>query len=62
MIAKFVMHPVDTIKSKVQVNRTQLKYVTDYKPGMAVNLSISLIISELSKHGGDRELLDFLEV
>jgi hypothetical protein len=40
MIAKFVMHPIDTIKSKVQVNRIQMKSVADYKVGRVTNLSI----------------------
>jgi len=40
MIAKFVMHPIDTIKSKVQVNRIQMKSVIDYKVGRVTNLSI----------------------
>lgn len=44
MIGKFVMHPVDTIKSKVQVNRMQLKSVSDYKPGTVTRLSIFLVI------------------
>ena len=39
MIAKFVLHPIDTIKSKVQVNRMQLKKVSDYKPGTVLQLS-----------------------
>ena len=40
MIGKFVMHPVDTIKSKVQVNRMQLRSVSDYKFGTVKELSI----------------------
>lgn len=44
MIAKFVMHPVDTIKSKVQVNRMEMKSVADYRPGVVLNLSNTLII------------------
>jgi hypothetical protein len=36
MIGKFLLHPVDTLKAKVQVNRIQLHSVTDYKPGMAL--------------------------
>ncbi len=36
MIAKFLLHPIDTIKAKVQVNRIKLHSVTDYKPGMAL--------------------------
>ena len=43
MIAKFVMHPIDTIKTKVQVNRVALKSVTDYKSGMVGNLSTFFI-------------------
>lgn len=43
MIGKFVMHPVDTIKSKVQVNRMQLKSVSDYKSGTVTRLSNNLI-------------------
>lgn len=43
MIAKFVMHPIDTIKSKVQVNRMELKSVSDYKFGMVSKLSKFLI-------------------
>lgn len=43
MIAKFVMHPIDTIKSKVQVNRIALKSVTDYKAGMVTNLGTFLV-------------------
>ena len=47
MIGKFVMHPVDTIKAKVQVNRMKLRSVNDYKPGLVKNLGIYL--SNLSK-------------
>lgn len=43
MIAKFIMHPLDTIKSKVQVNRIALKSVNDYKPGMVTNLCTFLV-------------------
>lgn len=39
MIAKFLLHPIDTIKAKVQVNRMALHSVTDYKPGTILNLS-----------------------
>lgn len=44
MIAKFVMHPVDTIKSKVQVNRMEMKSVADYKHGTVLKLSKTLNI------------------
>lgn len=44
MIGKFVMHPVDTIKSKVQVNRMKVKSLSDYRPGMVTNLGTSFII------------------
>jgi len=39
MIARFVMHPVDTMKAKVQVSKNSLKSVSDYKVGMVTNLS-----------------------
>ena len=39
MIGKFVMHPVDTIKAKVQVNRMTLRTVADYKPGTVTKIS-----------------------
>lgn len=38
MIAKFIMHPIDTIKAKVQVNRIALHSVKDIKSGMAIDL------------------------
>lgn len=44
MIAKFIMHPVDTIKAKVQVNRIALHSVKDIKPGMALYLGNKYII------------------
>lgn len=38
MIGKVVTHPIDTIKSKVQVNRLQMKKITDVKFGTAKKL------------------------
>lgn len=61
MIAKFVMHPIDTIKSKVQVNRMQLKSVSDYKIGMVTNIS-TLFFIKLSKPSETRECQVFSEV
>ena len=39
MIAKFALHPIDTIKAKVQVSTSLLKDLSDYKPGRALELS-----------------------
>lgn len=60
MIAKFVMHPIDTIKAKVQVNRMELKSVSDYKVGMVTNLS-NLYLMKLNKHSEIKVFLDSLE-
>ena len=38
MIGKLIMHPVDTIKAKVQVNRIAIHKVKDIKAGMAIEL------------------------
>lgn len=40
MIAKIVTHPIDTIKAKIQVNRLQMRTLSDVKPGMAIDLGI----------------------
>lgn len=60
MIGKFVMHPVDTIKSKVQVNRMQLKSVSDYKSGTVTRLSSYLPIQS-NRHTETKVLQDFSE-
>jgi len=39
MISKFVLHPIDTIKSKVQISTIKWKNLADYKPGTIVSLS-----------------------
>jgi hypothetical protein len=36
MIAKFVTHPIDTIKSKLQVNTIQMRNLSDIKLGNAL--------------------------
>ena len=40
MIGKIVTHPIDTIKAKLQVNRLQMRTLSDVKPGMAIDLGI----------------------
>lgn len=36
VVAKYVTHPIDTIKAKVQVSRLQMRKVTDFKFGQAL--------------------------
>jgi hypothetical protein len=36
MIAKFVTHPIDTIKSKLQVNTIQIRNLSDIRLGNAI--------------------------
>jgi hypothetical protein len=61
MVARFVMHPIDTVKAKVQVNRIALKSLTDYKSGMVGNISNFLIIQP-GKPSRMKALLDSSEV
>lgn len=35
MIAKFLCHPIDTIKAKVQINRQKIQNINDAKIGKA---------------------------
>lgn len=39
MISKFITHPIDTIKAKVQVNTMKLTNVSDIKIGMTSDIS-----------------------
>ena len=38
MIAKFVTHPIDTIKAKLQVSRIEMRTLSDVKLGNAIEL------------------------
>lgn len=33
-LAKLVVHPIDTIKAKVQVNRARIEKLSDYQKGL----------------------------
>jgi hypothetical protein len=60
MVARFVMHPIDTVKAKVQVSRIALKSLTDYKSGMVGNIGKFLFIQS-SKPSRTKVLLDSSE-
>ncbi len=38
MISKFCLHPIDTIKSKVQISTIKWQNLADYKPGTVIRL------------------------
>lgn len=44
LIAKFLTHPIDTIKSKLQVSRIQMRTISDVKLGTAIQLGLCLLI------------------
>ena len=43
MIAKFFVHPIDTIKSKLQISTIKWHNLADYKPGTVLKLCNSFI-------------------
>lgn len=44
MVAKFVCHPIDTIKAKVQINRQKMQNINDAKMGKAFQIGILVIL------------------
>lgn len=46
LVAKFVTYPIDTIKTKIQANRSGLHHLSDYNFGHSIKLSITLLIKQ----------------